>query len=144
MATLKFSRPVRRAPVAVEPVALVERPGPKRKPSPAQLTRKRHHVWVTVEEKSAFTLACAMAHTTKQAVMNLLLDDWTAGRLAIDVPKVAPTDADGPLDRIILNRSPADLHAQKLKAVEVGAAMSDVTRALVRHYIARHADGRDG
>ncbi|HDR8994415.1 TPA: hypothetical protein QDB01_000292 [Burkholderia vietnamiensis] len=141
MATLKFSRPVRRAPVTVEPVAPVERPAPKRKPSPAQLTRKRHHVWVTVEEKAAFTLACAMSHTTKQAVMNLLLDDWTAGRLVIDIPKIAPTDADGPLDRIILNRSPADLHAQKVKAVEVGAAMSDVTRALVRHYIAQHAAG---
>lgn len=141
MATLKFSRPVRRAPVSIEPVVSVERPAPKRKPSPAQLTRKRHHVWVTVEEKAAFTLTCAMAHTTKQAVMNLLLDDWTAGRLVIDIPKIAPTDADGPLDRIILNRSPADLHAQKLKAVEVGAAMSDVTRALVRHYIADHAAG---
>lgn len=140
MATLKFSRPVRRAPVPVEPVAPVERPAPRRKPSPAQLTRKRHHVWMTVEEKTAFTLACAMAHTTKQAVMNLLLDDWTAGRLTVEIPKVSPTDADGPLDRIILNRSPADLHAQKMKAVEVGAAMSDVTRALIRHYVSRRAE----
>ncbi len=140
MATLKFSRPVRRAPVPIEPV-VVERAAPKRKPSPAQLTRKRHHVWMTVEEKAAFTLVCAMAHTTKQAVMNLLLDDWTAGRLVIDIPKVAPTDADGPLDRIILNRSPADLHEQKVKAVAVGAAMSDVTRALIRYYIAQHAAG---
>ncbi|WP_257765146.1 hypothetical protein [Burkholderia glumae] len=137
---MKFSRPVRRAPVPIEPV-VVERAAPKRKPSPAQLTRKRHHVWMTVEEKAAFTLVCAMAHTTKQAVMNLLLDDWTAGRLVIDIPKVAPTDADGPLDRIILNRSPADLHEQKVKAVAVGAAMSDVTRALIRYYIAQHAAG---